>query len=125
MPEHVHLLILPRQPVYEMRRILAAIKSPVSRHAKKFLIEAGEVDWLQRLTARHGDRETFRFWQPGGGFDSNLWSATTIIAAMEYIHVNPVRRGLVQRPIDWTWSSAAAHAGRSPVPLSIDPVDLN
>ncbi|MEM7287348.1 MAG: transposase [Actinomycetota bacterium] len=34
-----------------------------------------------------------------------------------YIHLNPVRAGLVARPGDWRWSSMAAHArGRTPLP---------
>ena len=33
---------------------------------------------------------------------------------VEYIHLNPVRRGLVARPEDWTWSSAAEYSGASP-----------
>ena len=33
---------------------------------------------------------------------------------VEYIHLNPVRRGLVAKPEDWTWSSAAEYSGASP-----------
>lgn len=42
MPEHVHALVLPRQPRYEMRRILAALKRPVSTAARRHLVEIGE-----------------------------------------------------------------------------------
>jgi putative transposase len=49
---------------------------------------------------------TFRFWQEGSGYDRNLHSAAAIDAAMEYIHMNPVRRGLCERAVDWRWSSA-------------------
>ncbi len=34
---------------------------------------------------------------------------------MEYIHRNPVRRGLVTRPEEWTWSSYHEYAGVSAV----------
>lgn len=124
MPEHVHLLIVPRERDYEMRRILAALKAPVSRKAKQYLEDAGETKWIRKLTARHGQRETFRFWQAGGGFDGNLWKEKTIRDVIDYIHANPVRRGLVQRPVDWRWSSAAAHSGNQDVPLVPDQVDL-
>jgi putative transposase len=30
---------------------------------------------------------------------------------IEYIHQNPVRRGLVDEPIQWAYSSAANYAG--------------
>ncbi len=124
MPEHVHLLILPRRKDYEMRRILAAIKAPVSRSAKSFLQTTQNEDWLRRLTAKDRKRETFRFWQPGGGYDGNLWKTKTINEVIDYIHANPVRRGLVDRPTDWKWSSAAAYAGMTPVPLIVDQVDI-
>ncbi len=124
MPEHVHLLVMPREKTYEMRRILAALKSPVSRAAKQFLLERGEQLWLERLTTKHGRRETFRFWQPGGGFDCNLWSENPIENVIDYIHANPVRRGLVSRPTEWIWSSARASLGEKDVPLKIDQVDF-
>ena len=125
MPEHVHLLVLPRDRNHEMRRILAALKAPVSRAAKAFLQQAGNEEWLQRLTARHGKRETFRFWQPGGGVDGNRWNTKTIEHVIDYVHANPVRRRLVECSTDWRWSSAQAHAGIRNVPLAIDRVDLS
>ena len=32
---------------------------------------------------------------------------------VEYIHLNPVRRGLVTRATDWKWSSVPEYAGVS------------
>jgi hypothetical protein len=32
---------------------------------------------------------------------------------VEYIHLNPVRAGLVSRPEDWRWSSYNEYAGMS------------
>jgi hypothetical protein len=32
---------------------------------------------------------------------------------IEYIHLNPVRRGLVKKPEDWKWSSMREFAGMS------------
>jgi hypothetical protein len=39
--------------------------------------------------------------------DRNLTTPAVIEAAIEYIHMNPVRRGLVKRAVDWKWSSAS------------------
>lgn len=125
MPEHLHLLVWPRRRDYEVRRILAAIKSPVSRQAKAHLVATEQRAWLDRLTARHGDRTVFRFWQPGGGFDKNLWSDRPIENVIAYIHANPVRRGLVDRPTDWFWSSAAAHAGLRATPIAVDSIRID
>ena len=39
---------------------------------------------------------------------------------IDYIHTNPVRRGLVARVEDWEWSSARWYAGLRPVKLQMD-----
>jgi hypothetical protein len=39
---------------------------------------------------------------------------------IEYIHNNPVRRGLVERATDWVWSSARFYAGETAVPIRMD-----
>jgi REP-associated tyrosine transposase len=46
------------------------------------------------------------FWQPGGGYDRNIISGHELLEKVNYIHTNPVRRGLVKHVIDWPWSSA-------------------
>jgi putative transposase len=100
MPEHVHVLLYPQTAVYEMRRILARLKRPVSDAARDFLEETANDAWLARLTVNYPTRRVFRFWQPGGGFDRNIFREKTVPAIIEYIHQNPVRRGLVREATD-------------------------
>ena len=52
--------------------------------------------------------------------DRNLWETLAIHQAIEYIHLNPVRRGLVRRPEDWRWSSAADWMGKTDVPIRVN-----
>ncbi len=106
MPEHVHALLLPRQPRYEMRGILVSLKRPVSDAARAYLEEIEDDRWMERLSVEYPSRKVFRFWQPGGGFDRNIFREKTVPAVIDYIHANPVRRGLVAQPTDWEWSSA-------------------
>jgi putative transposase len=122
MPEHVHLLLKPLDGNIEMSKVSAAIKFPVSRRAHHYLIETGRKDWLEKLTVSKGGRSVFQFWQPGTGYDKNLWNARPIREVVDYIHANPVRRGLSERPTDWKWSSACAHAGLEMGPIAIDPI---
>ena len=120
MPEHVHLLILPRGEDYSIRRILTAIKWPVARWALDYLRQKNSP-WIQKLTDRQpSGRSTARFWQRGGGYDRNVTKESTLYSAIQYIHENPVRRGLADSATEWYWSSAAWYMDRSPVPLSID-----
>ena len=62
----------------------------------------------------------YRFWQRGGGYDRNIVEPDTALKQVEYIHFNPVRRGLCTRPEDWLWSSAADFSGERTGPLRID-----
>jgi putative transposase len=120
MPEHVHVLLCPREPDYEISRILWRIKRPVGRRAIEYL-QAQAPDWLDRLTVLRADGTSERrFWQAGGGYDRNIVEERTLRAVVDYIHLNPVRRGLVERPGDWEWSSARWYEGTRPVPLEID-----
>ena len=84
-------------------------------------LEARAPAFLEKLTVvRHDGACERRFWQAGGGYDRNVVEVTTALKIIEYIHRNPVRRGLVERPEDWPWSSARWYAGQRPVPLEMD-----
>jgi putative transposase len=98
---------------------LQALKEPVARKAIKYL-KANAADWLGRITVREGNRLRRRFWQPGGGYDRNITNSATLRFAIDYIHANPVRRGLVAKPEDWEWSSARWYAGIRPVKIVMD-----
>ncbi|MCA9243387.1 MAG: transposase [Phycisphaerales bacterium] len=120
MPEHVHVLICPRTDRYEMKSILGALKRPVAVAARRHLVSTGQTKWLDRLTEQTTGRAKFRFWQPGGGFDHNIFQERTVSAVVDYIHANPVRRGLVFRATDWRWSSAGFWDGDRDATLVMD-----
>ena len=96
---------------------LQAIKQSVARRA---------IDWLRKnrpaglrsMETAQADRR-YRFWMDGGGYDRNVRNAKALRDIIAYIHGNSVRRGLVSRPEDWVWSSAAdwAGAGQGLVPI--------
>jgi len=86
MPNHVHILLLPRRPLREVTR---AIKSNSARLANQILNRAGEPFWQD---------ESFDHW---------VRSPFELEKIARYIENNPVKADLVQRPEDWPWSSAA------------------
>jgi putative transposase len=109
MPEHVHLLVYPTTAAPRLDLLLKAIKRPFSFRVKGALSANGD-GFLESLTVRERPGIVrFRFWQEGGGYDRNLGSEAAVVAAIEYIHLNPVRRGLCERAVDWRWSSATAY----------------
>ena len=119
MPEHVHLLIFPRLPEHPVDTILHSLKRPV---AEKVLGRWKQInaEILNRVADRNG---RLHFWQTGGGYDRNIASEDELWEKVTYIHENPVRRGLVDRAIDWPWSGARWYAGRGDCLLEIDEID--
>ena len=119
MPEHVHLVVCPRRIEYKVADILKAIKEPVGRQAVEH-VRLHAPEWLPRITRRRGQRVERLFRQSGGGFDRNITAQRTLMAMIDYIHLNPVRRGLVERASDWYWSSAGWYEGKAECPLVPD-----
>ncbi|QDT56011.1 Transposase IS200 like protein [Caulifigura coniformis] len=119
MPEHVHLLVSPRDPKLELGRFAGFIKEHSARPAIRWLAEHSPA-FLNRITVQEGTVTRRRFWQPGGGYDRNVGQERTLASMIEYIHQNPVRRGLCERPADWEWSSARWYAGVRPALVEID-----
>jgi putative transposase len=106
MPEHVHLLLWPQTNEPRIDLVLKRLKRPVSILARDNL-RATNARLLQRLTVRERPGKfAFRFWQEGPGYDRNLQTCEAVLASIDYIHLNPVKRGLCPRARDWRWSSA-------------------
>ena len=105
MPEHVHFLItLALQN--EMDRLMADIKRYTSREILKWCTAQRRDDWLAVFSARgRMDGEAHSVWSRS--FRSvPLYDDQACLDKIAYIHNNPVRRGLVAQPGDWSWSSA-------------------
>ncbi|MFG0244374.1 MAG: transposase [Phycisphaerales bacterium JB054] len=101
MPEHVHLLLVPRLPEMPVPTILRRVKEPFARRAlARWRTLRAPI--LERLVDSRGNT---RFWQRGGGYDRNILTDDELFEKTRYIHENPVRRGLVDDVRDWRWSS--------------------
>ena len=101
MPNHAHLLV--RAPVDgNLTPFLRGLKSGVARTLLRRWrsLDARILPKLLDTNQRH------RVWQHGGGYDRNIISDQEFDEKVGYIHMNPVRAGLVERPLDWAWSSA-------------------
>jgi putative transposase len=119
MPEHVHLLVRPDRDV-PVSEILRHVKLPVTKRVRPWACRLGGRLKSQMTHGRRKGRVIMRFWQRGPGYDRNLWSAEEIREKIGYVHANPVRRGLVQEPADWRWSSWRAWNAGVDEPIPID-----
>jgi putative transposase len=120
MPEHVHLLAQPAGDADNVQSILRRLKSPF---ATQVITRWRQLDApiLPRITDAAGRT---RFWQPGGGYDRNIITDAALFHAIDYIHANPVRRGLVNIPTNYPWSSARWYAGDQDDTIPMDPLPV-
>lgn len=78
MPEHVHLLVCPREQEYSVSLFLKSLKQSVSKKALSYVREQA-VDFLSRMKDLRPNGEVhYRFWQRGGGYDRNLTEPFTV-----------------------------------------------
>lgn len=116
MPEHVHLLVRPASGG-EVEHALRSLKTSVARQTLARWREL-EAPILNRLGP---DGRAPRFWLKGGGFDRNIRDAGEFRRTVQYIHRNPVERGLVEEPEQWRWSSVSWWNGLREVACPCDP----
>lgn len=125
MPDHVHLMIYPLQSKYSVSDILQQVKGKASARYRNYLKETNVLKFKTHLVqTKRGP--TFRLWQPGCGYDRNMWSSDIIHHAIEYIEANPIRANLAEYAWEWVWSSAySRETGNGIVPDDSDiPMDF-
>ena len=103
MPEHVHLPLKPRRPVYRVAAFEHDLKLAAARRILTYLKKL-KSPLLQQLRI-DATQSPLRFWQTGGGHDLNVWTIKKVFENASYCHHNPVKRRLVKDPGHWYWSS--------------------
>jgi len=102
MPNHVHLVVVPKSEESLARGIGEAHR----RYTRHINFKKGWKGYL---------------WQ--GRFASFPMDENYLLAACRYIELNPVRAKLVRRPEDYRWSSARAHlAGEDDELVKVKPM---
>jgi putative transposase len=91
LPDHWHAIIFPPYPL-TISRAMESIK----------------LGSTHRINS--GRRESGLLWQPRF-FDRAVRTVQEYYEKVEYIHLNPVRAGLVERAEDWPWSSVRDYGG--------------
>ena len=120
MPEHVHLLI--SEPIRgNPSIILKMLKQRVSRRLRA-QTRRSAPEGQRSFAFAHGEAAPRQFWQRRF-YDFNVWSRKKKIEKLNYMHMNPVKRGLVKNPKDWPWSSFPSYQGRGQILMGIDPME--
>ena len=65
---------------------------------------------LRALKLRHKTKSEYQVWHQGSK-PKQIGSDEVMLQKLEYIHNNPVKRGYVDDPVHWRYSSARNNAG--------------
>jgi len=106
MENHFHLIV-------GAKDLFTPMQSLKSFTSKKLLesIKEKRLDWILNqfafFKAKHKTQSSYQVWQEGY-HPQEIRDWDMMRQKMEYIHQNPVRRGYVERPEYWKYSSAGS-----------------
>jgi putative transposase len=124
MPEHVHLLLSEPQRDTASGRT-APLKPKDGLNGPPVLSEpqqdtlANALKSLKQGVARRLIGDAGHFWQKRY-YDFNIRNYAQFVEKLRYIHRNPVKAGLCERPEDWQWSSFRHYATGCEGPVEIE-----
>ena len=104
MSNHFHL-------VCRCQNLKEAIQSFKSYTAKKIINELENdnnyelLKLLEIFKLKHKSGSKYQIWQEGY-HPKQIIDSKSLVQKINYIHHNPVRKGLVSNPTDWKYSSA-------------------
>ena len=110
MENHLHLIVT----ADDLSREMQSFKSFSAKQMVGLLEQNQQTFWLRQLRLHKRPdqvQSTYQVWQEGF-HPQMIQSAEMLQQKLEYIHNNPVRRGYVDEPWHWRYSSARNYAGQ-------------
>jgi putative transposase len=114
MPEHFHFLIT--EPEVGTPSTVMQVLKQRTAHAllpRRKRANPRQASLFPELTARRA------FWQ-ARFYDFNVWTTRKRVEKLRYMHRNPVKRGLVESPEQWRWSSHRSYFLDEAGPVSVN-----
>ncbi len=103
MLDHMHLLTSRPSTTSDVLRVLKGI---TARRIIDYLKDNNHLKSLEKLAHQKRDRNyKYSLWQTERNV-LPIFSEAMFMEKLNYIHLNPVRGGLSERPEDYRWSSA-------------------
>jgi REP element-mobilizing transposase RayT len=121
MENHLHMIAT----ASNLSREIQSFKSFSAKQMIRSLEQNHQLFWLEQLRLhKRPDKvqSTYQVWQEGY-HPQMIQHAEMLSQKLEYIHNNPVRRGYVDEPCHWRYSSARNYAGQSGM-LEVDLLDI-
>jgi len=110
MPDHVHAMVwFPKAD--QLSSFMNRWKDQASRIIHEFF-RASYPNYSSRI------QTTDPIWQ-ARYYGFNIWSRSKVEEKLEYMHQNPVKAGIVDKPEQWSWGSARWYLKGKPVGVPI------
>jgi REP element-mobilizing transposase RayT len=109
LENHLHLIASSA----DLSKEIGDFKSFTARRIIDYLVDHRAttlLDQLEYYKARHKIDQQFQLWQEGS-HPQQIADEEVMRQKLEYMHFNPVKRGYVDDPIHWRYSSARNYAG--------------
>ncbi len=109
MENHVHMI----SSADDLSKRISTFKSYTARCIIDLLKERGEKSVLEQLSHAklpHKRDRDYQFWQEGI-HPILIQNEAMMRQKLEYMHGNPIRRGYVDEPAAWRYSSARNYSG--------------
>lgn len=109
MENHLHLIASSK----ELSKEIGIFKSFTARKIIDYLKERNAKDILKLLNfykLKHRLDRDYQLWQEGSN-PKQINNEKMMIQKIEYIHFNPVKRGYIDEPVHWRYSSARNYEG--------------
>ncbi len=120
MENHIHLVAAG----HDLSKTMQSFKSFTAKQVIESISQK-QMDWLLNQLAyhkaKHKKQSDYQVWQEGI-HPQEILSADMLIQKIEYIHYNPVRRGYVERPEHWKYSSAGCLLTGDRGAVELDPL---
>ena len=117
MPSHVHLIfrtttvnpevVLGRFKEYTSKQLVKAIKENMKESRREWMLERFKL-----ATQSHSRNKNYQFWQYGN-HPEEIYTNKFMWSKLDYIHLNPVRAGLVEKASHFIYSSASNYVNDS------------
>lgn len=109
MEHHLHCIA----SAEELSKTMKEFKSYMARRIIDYLKDRNSIYLLEKLkTAKlsHKTESKYQLWQEGS-HPEEIYNEKMLLQKIDYNHNNPVRRGYVDEPKHWRYSSARNYEG--------------
>ncbi|MDO8682071.1 MAG: transposase [Armatimonadota bacterium] len=120
MPNHLHLLVyLPEGVLHKFCKLW---RGRSGRHIPQLLDRQEDVESLRVIAAHANGGCRYAAWKEQVRAIA-IWSKHQVGVKIDYIHENPLRRGLVTQSADWPHSSCRFYEMGDAVEMEITPME--